>query len=199
MNPSCGVQEPVSNKYTDLELIEQIKVGDESSYRLLIERHRNYAFTLALRVVQNKEDAEEIAHDAFLKVFKSIENFKMESKFTTWFYRIVVNMAISKRRKKKILTEEIDDVNITGYSTFDDLGGMNQADRQFFLDKALGQLNDEERTLLTLYYFKELNLEEVEEISGIDKNNLKVKIFRARKKLASRLTHMLKNEVHSLL
>lgn len=189
----------MSNKSTDLELIEKIKEGDEASYKLLIERHQNYAFTIAVRVVQNKEDAEEIAHDAFLKAFKSINNFKMESKFTTWFYRIVVNMAISKRRKKQIQTEDIDESNIGHYGTFEDVDQMGADDRRFFIDKAMSYLNDEERTYLTLYYFDEMNLEEVEAITGTDKNNLKVKIFRARKKLAQKLTVLLKDEVHSLL
>jgi len=189
----------VSIKYSDLELIARIKEGNQTSFAVLIERHQNYAFTIALRIVQNREDAEEIAHDAFLKVFRSINNFRGESKFTTWFYRIVVNIAISKRRKKQLPIDDIDEANVSHYSTFDDLGGMNTADRHFFIHKALAQLNDEERTLLTLYYFKELSLEEIEEISEIDKNNLKVKLFRARKKMAIRLTSILKNEVYSLL
>ena len=189
----------MSDKSTDVELIEQIKEGNRASFELLIERHKNYAFTLAVRIVQNKEDAEEIAHDAFLKAFKSIGNFKMESKFTTWFYRIVVNLSISKRRKKYIDTEEINDTNMSHYGTFDEVNEMNSADRRFFIEKAMNSLNDEARTLLTLYYFEEMSLEEVEAITGVDKNNLKVKIFRARKKLAQELTILLKDEVHSLL
>lgn len=189
----------MNNNYTDSELIDKIKKGNKVSYNILIERHKNYAFTIALRIVQNREDAEEIAHDAFLKAFRSINKFKGESKFTTWFYKIVMNIAISKLRKKKLPVDNIDEVNITHYSIFDDGEKMNITDRRLFINKALEQLNTEERTLLTLYYFKELNLEEIEEIMDLNKNNLKVKIFRARKKLAARLTGILKDEVHSLL
>ena len=198
-NKCSSVKDSVSKKSTDLELIQKIKEGDEPSYTILIERHQNYAFTIALRILQNREDAEEIAHDAFIKAFKSIDKFKGESKFTTWFYRIVVNLAISKRRKKQIPIDDIDEANVSHYSTFNDLGGMNGIDRRFFINKALELLNDEERILLTLYYFKELNMDEIEEVTGIDKGNLKVKIFRARKKMAQKLTGILKSEVHSLL
>ena len=187
------------DQISDNSLIEKILGGDPSPYNLLIERHKDYAFTLALRVLNNREDAEEVAHDAFLKAFRSLSSFKMESKFTTWFYKIVVNMSISRRRKKRLDTEEIEVGNTTHYSSFEDLGGMPKDDRKYFIDQALEQLSDEEKILITLFYFEELSMEEVSEITGIDRNNLKVKIFRARKKMAGVLTKMLKGEVHSLL
>lgn len=166
---------------------------------MLISRHKDYAFTLALRIVNNREDAEEVAHDAFLKAFKALDSFRMDSRFTTWFYKIVVNMAISRKRKKRLSTEEIDVYNTGHYSTFDDTGTMHVGERKHFLNKAIALLNDEESTLITLYYMEELQMDEVSDITGIDKNNLKVKIFRARKKLAGILTQLTKGEAQSLL
>ena len=189
----------MTNQISDNVLIERIIAGDKSLFGIIIERHKDYAFTLALRVLNNREDAEEVAHDAFLKALRSLSSFKMESKFTTWFYKIVVNVAISRRRKKRIDTQEIEVNNTQHYSTFDDLGGMPLADKKFFINKAIESLKDEERVLITLFYFDEMDMEEISNITGVDKNNLKVKMFRARKKLAGLLSGMLKDEIHSLL
>lgn len=188
-------------KLSDNELIKKIQGGDTLCYRPLIDRYRNYAFTLAYRVLDNREDAEEVAHDAFMKAFNSIKNFKMESKFTTWFYRIVVNQAISRKRKKRIQTQEISEreSDLDHYSRFDDMGDMPAEDRRHFLAEAMRKLNDEERTLITLYYYKELEMDEIAEITQLDRNNLKVKLFRARKRLAASLGSILKTELKSIL
>lgn len=191
----------MKHSLSDKELIAGIIKGQADCYTLLIDRYSNYAFTLAHRVLENREDAEEVAHDAFLKAFKSLEGFKMESKFTTWFYRIVVNLAISRKRKKKIQTQDITDMgaNVSHYSTFSEMAHLPGQDRKHFLDKALKELNDEDRTLITLYYYKDLEMEDIAKITQLERSNLKVKIFRARKKLAGTLTRLLHNEVESIL
>ncbi|MEO9805637.1 MAG: sigma-70 family RNA polymerase sigma factor [Reichenbachiella sp.] len=195
------VTSAVKETISDIQLIENIKTGDMSSFEVLVNRHKNFAFTIADRILQNEEDAEEIAHDAFVKLLTSIDKFKGESKFTTWFYRIVMNMAISKTRKKKIRTEDIDNRpdGIAGYSSFEEFGGLNLQDRTYYLNKAVSQLKEEERLLITLYYFDELDMDEIEEVTKIDKGNLKVKIFRARKKLAVHLQRLLPSELESIM
>ena len=84
----------------ELKIIDQVKEGDLLSFRLLVDKYKTMAYHIAIQVVRNNEDAEEIAQDAFLKAYQSIKSFKGESKFSTWFYRIVYNLAISKTRKK---------------------------------------------------------------------------------------------------
>jgi len=191
----------VKETISDIQLIDQIKTGDISGFEILVNRHKNFAFTIADRILQNEEDAEEVAHDAFVKLLTSADKFKGESKFTTWFYRIVMNMAISRTRKKKIRTEDIDDSpnGIAEYSNFEEFGGLNRQDRTYYLNKAVSRLRDEERLLITLYYLDEMEMDEIEEITKIDKSNLKVKIFRARKKLAASLHKMLPSELESIL
>lgn len=201
MKETRGVTSAVKETITDIQLIEKIKAGDMSSFEDLVNRHKNFAFTIADRILQNEEDAEEVAHDAFVKLLTSIDKFKGESKFTTWFYRIVMNMAISRTRKKKIRTEDIDNrpEGIAEYSSFEEFGGLNLQDRSFYLNKAVGLLKEEERTLIVLYYFDELDMDEIEEVTKIDKGNLKVKIFRARKKLANYLKQLLPTELESIM
>lgn len=196
-----GVTSAMHATISDIRLIENIKAGDMTSFELLVERHKNFAFTIADRVLQNEEDAEEVAHDAFVKLLTSLDKFKGESKFTTWFYRIVMNMAISRTRKKRIKTEDLDNrpEGISSYATFEEFGGLNTQDRTYYLNKAVGLLKEEERLLITLYYFDELDMDEIQEITKIDKSNLKVKIFRARKKLAEHLKNLLPAEIDSIM
>lgn len=201
MNQTHGVTSAVKENISDIQLIEKIKTGDMSSFEMLVNRHKNFAFTIADRILQNEEDAEEIAHDAFVKLLSSIDKFKGASKFTTWFYRIVMNMAISRKRKKRIRTEDIDSrpSGIAEYSSFEEFGGLNAKDRSYYLNQAMNLLKDEERLLITLYYFDELEMDEIVEVTKIDKGNLKVKIFRARKKMADVLHKMLPTELESIL
>lgn len=201
MKETHGVTSAVEDNVSDIQWLEKIKAGDMTAFELLVNRHKNFAFTIADRILQNEQDAEEVAHDAFVKLLTSADKFKGESKFTTWFYRIVMNMAISRTRKKRVRTEDIDNqpAGIAEYSSFEEFGGLNTQDRNYYLSRAVGQLKDEERLLITLYYFDELEMDEIVEITKIDKGNLKVKIFRARKKLADMLKKMLPTELESIL
>jgi len=193
-----GVQWATMNNISDIHLVEQIKKGDTASFEQLVNRHKKYAFTLAYRILKNHEDAEEIAHDAFLKIHSKINDFKGDSKFSTWFYRIVVNLAIGRTRKRKIATDDIDYSPAMNHPQMDNQQAMDINERSYYIEKAIGELNMDERTLITLFYFEELSLDEMEEITGLDKNLMKVKIFRARKKLAKTLEALLPNEVSSI-
>ncbi len=80
--------------------ISKILAGDSTAYVFLIEKYKNMAFSIALKITRNREDAEEIAQDAFIKVYDSLKDFRKKSKFSTWLYKIVYNTAISRIRKK---------------------------------------------------------------------------------------------------
>lgn len=185
----------MSEQITDHQLIEQIKRGDRASFTQLVNRHKHYALTIARRITLVPEDAEEVAHDAFIKAFESLKQFKNESKFTTWFYRIVVNMAISRVRKKKLDTQEISPGHerVAGDSS----NAFEIKDRMDMLHAALAQMSADDRMIITLYYLDELEMDEVAEISGFDKNNLKVKLHRARKRLGEILKRT--GELESIL
>ncbi|MCV9389137.1 RNA polymerase sigma factor [Reichenbachiella ulvae] len=172
----------MSDPITDRELIEKIKKGDTASFTLLVNRHKNYALTIATRITLVREEAEEVAHDAFIKAYSSLHQFKQDAKFTTWFYRIVVNMAISRVRKKKLSTIDIDQSNYAGADNSSQ-EKFDARDRSQLIQDAMRQLSEDDRMLISLYYLEELDMEELSEISGFDKNNLKVKLFRARKRL----------------
>ncbi len=84
----------------DNPLIDLVLGGDNSAFAGLVSRHKNMVFSIALKILQNREDAEEVARDSFMKAFKSLCSFEKKSKFSTWLYRIVYNAAITRTRKK---------------------------------------------------------------------------------------------------
>ena len=188
--------------YTDENYIERVLNGDKSSYALLVERHKNMVFTIANRMLRNREEAEEVAQDAFLKAYKSLKKFKKESKFSTWLYKIVYNQCISELRKKKRPVHSIDDEenhNTDIEDTYNKVDKLEDKDRKYYLEKAINLLSEDDRMIVTLYYHNELSTEEIAEILNMSVSNVKVKLYRSRKKLYDSLHVLLKNEIGTLL
>jgi RNA polymerase sigma-70 factor (ECF subfamily) len=182
--------------------LEQIKQGNTNAYAMLINKHKTMAFNVALRITHNREDAEEVIQDAFLKVYYSIKDFEGKSKFTTWLFRIVYNQAISKIRKKTIdqhtLDEEIID-NFTAGEISNGLTYLKAEEQTKYINLALAKLTEEDSTIVTLFYLNESSVEEVSEITGLSEANVKVKLHRSRKKLYDELKLLLSNEVNTLI
>lgn len=191
----------MNNNQRDTDLLNRIRNGDKSAYKELINRHKDYAFTIAFRILNSREDAEEVAQDAFMQVFGAINSFNAESKFTTWFYRIIFNAALMQKRKNKIVSVDIENsqealmLNVT--SNADD--NIKQNERKTAIQNALKNLSADDCLMITLFYLKEHSLEEIAEITQISAETAKVKIHRARKRLAEEMRRTLKDEVKSLL
>ncbi|MCB0397097.1 MAG: RNA polymerase sigma factor [Flavobacteriales bacterium] len=182
--------------------IEQVRGGNIAAFETLINRYKGMTMNLAIRIVRNREDAEEVAQDAFLKAFKAIHDFRSDSRFSTWLYSIVYRTAVSKTRKKIIDTADIDDHLISDKIAVhidDQLEEMKATERKHYLRKALDELAQDESALLTLYYLEEQSVEEIVQITGLTESNVKTKLYRARKKLMLILEGMLKNEIRSIL
>jgi RNA polymerase sigma-70 factor (ECF subfamily) len=191
----------MSENEKDLILLNRIRKGDKSAYAALINRHKSYAFTIAFRILNNREDAEEIAQDAFIQVFNSLDSFNAEAKFTTWFYRIVFNAALMYKRKKRILADDFEDsreaLQVDSLSNSSDILLINE--RQAAIKNCLERLSSDDVTMITLFYLKEHSLEEIASIIEISAETAKVKLHRARKRLLEEMKKHLKGEVKSLL
>jgi len=181
--------------------IERVLQGDHSSYALLVERHKDMVYTLAFRMLKNREEAEEIAQDAFLKAYSSLKNFRKQSKFSTWIYRIVYNLAVSHLRKNKKQVQSLDDDEhpLDLEDTQQKMDSLEEGDRQKFVQQALSELSYDEQTIMTLYYQDDLPVGEIAKITQLTESNVKVKLHRARKRLHEHLGHLLKHEINSLL
>jgi RNA polymerase sigma factor (sigma-70 family) len=193
-----------ANEDSDIQLIERILRGETAAYRALVNRHKDYAFTIAYRLLNNREEAEEAAQDAFVRAFNGLANFNREAKFTTWFYRVVINAALTIQQKKKLPTEDLENAKNIPYGGqvlrgAEEKNIFKQKEQRYYIDLALKQLSTDDVVMITLFYLKEQSLEEIAEICNIEANSVKVKLHRARKRLAEVMQNLLKGEEKSLL
>ena len=179
----------------DNETIGRVLSGDVAAYANLVTKHKNLVFSIVLKIVNNREDAEEIAQDVFMKAYSSLNTFERKSKFTTWLYRIAYNAAISKTRKKKVEMVAIDETVITNYST-DEIGRnineLEENDKQQVLEQALQRLPEEDNLLITLFYKNENSIADICSITGLSESNVKVRLHRIRKRLYEEMSGRLK-------
>lgn len=174
------------NQTSDIELINRVLKGEVSAYAMLVDRYKDMAFTVAYRIAGNREDAEEIAQDAFLKAYRNLKKFRGKAKFTTWLYRIVYNTAVSVKRLKKIPATSLEEAKHPGLAIQEDSETdewIQTTERAAVLEKALNSLNEAERTIITLYYLNGSSIEDIHTITGLSAANVKVRLFRARKKM----------------
>ena len=150
--------------YTDTYYIQRIQAGDTACFACLLDKYSRPVHSLILKVVRNREDAEELAQDVFMKVFKHLSSFKGECSFSTWIYRIAYNTAISETRKKRHEFLAIEESVINNVS-----------------EQEVAEALD--RTDILLFYMKEKTIDEVATITGLTASNIKVKLHRIRKKL----------------
>ena len=171
---------------SDIYYIEQVLAGKNNAFSYIVDRHKNKAFNLAFRICGNHEEAEELAQDSFLKAYRALNSFKMKSSFATWFYRIVYNTSIShvRLKKKGVLSLEdfpADATDFIGTNTSEEEAEKEYRDS--LVNFALQKITEEERGLICLYYYEEMSTDEIADITGISKSNIKVKLFRARQKM----------------
>lgn len=183
----------------DSYYIEKVKNGQTNYFSYIVDRYQNIVFSIALKVLKNREDAEEMAQESFIKAYKSLHTFKGKAKFSTWLYRITYNNCISATRKKKHHFTSTDDVQIEDESQDMNLDGIPEENRAKYIQAAVKKLPEDEYTLVLLYYFEEQSIEEVSKVAGLSESNTKVKLHRARKKLYRILNDMLQDELHTIL
>ncbi len=164
-------------------LIERIKIGEHNLYAQLVDHYSDIIFNLIYKVVGVRADAEELAQDVFVKAFFSLDKFRGESSFSTWLYRIAYNLAISKSRLKKRFFLSLDNLSFNKTEELDDADHLLREENFVLLEEALESLDIQERFLVVSFYKDDKSLKELSEITGITVSNLKIKLFRTRKKL----------------
>lgn len=179
------------------KLIQSIRKGNTRAFSELVNRYKDLVYTLALRMLGNRVEAEEVSQDTFIKVFNSLERFKGDSKISTWIYRIAYNASLDRIRLRKSRTfldvGDMEDFIFTEMDTA--LDKMVREERGRLVGQCLAKLPSEDAGLLTLFYFEEKSLLEIEHILNVPVSSLKVRLFRARKKLAAVLEGQLKPEI----
>jgi RNA polymerase sigma factor (sigma-70 family) len=182
--------------------LEKAIRGDRAGLEYLVRTYKDLAYTIAIGIVSNNEDAEEVVQDSFLKAFRSLHTFRRASKFSTWLFRIVYNTALSKLKRKRIptagLDEKMNEAKVAMIES-DEWDLLEQEERKKYIDLALTQLTTEDRLVITLHYIGEKSISEICEITGKEKSAIKMRLLRGRKQLESALGSLLNDEIKDLL
>ncbi|OQP43170.1 RNA polymerase subunit sigma [Niastella yeongjuensis] len=187
----------------DNEIINKVLQGEQALYAQLVKRYQNYVFTIVLRYTTNREDAEEIAQDVFVKAYRSLADFRGESKFSTWLYTIVTTTCITFLRKKKVPvhsldTEQVFELADNQNSAFR-ANQVEQKSKIQVINEALRLLSIDDARIITLFYQAEQSLEEIGRILGVDPNTAKVKLHRARVRLKEKMEKHFTEEVKDMV
>lgn len=187
---------------SDSEIISLVLKGDHNAYALLVERYKSYVFTLTLRFIKSREDAEEVSQDIFIKAYRSLADFKGAAKFSTWLYTIVNTTCITFLRKKRLDIRSLDDERTFEVADNQDSGfranQVEQKSRQNMVNQAISMLNADDAEIITLFYKNEQSLEEISQILGLEVNTAKVRLHRARGRLKEKMEKYFTEEVRDL-
>jgi RNA polymerase sigma factor (sigma-70 family) len=171
----------------DQHYINLIRNGNQNAFTVLVDRYKNLVFTLALKMLNNREEAEEIAQDTFVKVYNSLNNFKGDSKFSTWIYKVTYNTCLDrlKKNKKEKTVSYLDDFSEHQAKAIEIvLDSIDENERNKAIQDCLKELPSEDAFLLTLYYFDGKSVDEISKVINVSVDNVKVRLFRVRKKTA---------------
>lgn len=192
----------MSTGLNDNELISKVLNGDQQAYAQLVTRYQNYVFTLAFRFTKNREDAEEVSQDIFIKAYRALADFRGASKFSTWLYTIVNTTCITFLRKKKLEVHSLGNEKV--FEAADSLdSGMRanlveQKSRSSMVNQAIKMLSPDDAEIITLFYKGEQSLEEIASILGVEANTAKVRLHRARARLKEKMETCFPQEVKDL-
>jgi RNA polymerase sigma factor (sigma-70 family) len=187
---------------TDTEIISRVLKGEQQLFAALVERYQNYVFTLVLRFTEIREDAEELSQDIFVKAYRSLADFRGESKFSTWLYTIVRTSCITFLRKKKLETTSIDNektlIQLENRESGFKANQVEIKSRQAMVNEAIALLSPDDAQIITLFYKGEQSLEEIGNIMGAEPNTVKVKLHRARQRLKEKMEKYFSHEVREI-
>jgi len=179
-------------------LLEKAKAGDVAAFEELIEGYQKKIYNLAYRILGNYEDAGDMAQEALIRIFRSIANFKEQSSFSTWVYRITTNVCLDEIRKKKnkkviSLDEEIhmDDGDMKRQIMSDDIqpdAAAELGELRAFVSDAINSLPEEQRLVITLRDIQGLSYEEISSVLDCPSGTVKSRINRARQALKNVLS-----------
>ena len=187
---------------TDMEIIQQVLQGQQSSFAVLVERYQNFVFTIVLRYIKSREDAEEVSQDVFVKAYRSLADFKGASKFSTWLYTVATTTCLTYLRKNRLEVQSLDNEkvfavadNINSGASANQIEGKNRA---VMVNEAIKLLSPDDAQVITLFYKGEQTLDELAQIMGKEVNAVKVQLHRARARLKEKMNTYFKAEVKDI-
>jgi RNA polymerase sigma-70 factor (ECF subfamily) len=172
------------NKENDI--IKRLQKGDAEALRPLMKLHQNYVYTIAYRIVKNREKAEEVTQDVFIKVYQNINNYQARGKFTTWLYTIVFRTALNTVKKNNTINMGNEGIfEDDFYSQTVNFDTIDKFDTSKILWRAIDQLPTMQGLCISLFYLNQFNIDEIGTVLKIPSNTVKTHLHRGRKSLKS--------------
>lgn len=179
----------------DSVYIKKVLEGNTEDFIYFIQKYKDLAFSVAVSVVKNEFDAEEVVQEAFINAFKNLKSFRGKSEFKTWFYRIVINEAFKRNQKAKneiILATGKDLPEVEDFK--DTFRGMNAEEQRVLVTESLKKISPKESLSLQLFYLEGNSIDEITNLTGWSEANVKVILHRARKRLLLVVNTMIEKE-----
>ncbi len=179
----------------DTDIIKRILEGEVNLYIHIVRQYERMIFTVINRILQNRDEAEDLVQEVFIKVYQQLERYNHQSKFSTWLYKIAYNETISYvRRQKKYLQIEKVDYNLCQEEIYEEIDSYNVEELLTHLDTLLHKMPQEDAFIISLFYLKNLSIADVCDITNQTTSNIKVRLHRIRKYMHAELKKMMNDE-----
>jgi RNA polymerase sigma factor (sigma-70 family) len=185
---------------TDEQLVEVVRQGNREAYRALVERHKNYVFTLIYRMVNHRETSEDLAQEVFLKLYRSLEHFRGDARFTTWLYRMTVNLVTDYRRAqaRRPVENMLDKVKEWAGSRSEqpEAQAMLREERRTMQD-LVAELPDKYRMVIYLYHFRQMSYQEIAQVMQLPVKTVETRLYRGKAMLKEKWLEVYGDETHT--
>ena len=175
---------------TDFELVQKCLNGEKEYFSEIIARHKNLVYSVVLKMINNQEDANDLSQEVFIKIYKNLDKYFPDFKFSTWVVRITTNHVIDYRRKKKYETVSAEEIEYKLVSESTPEQDYLQKEEKLILNKLLESLPDIYKVPIVLYHQQGLSYQEIAEAINEPLSKVKNRIFRGRKMLKEELLKM---------
>lgn len=174
---------------SDLNLIAAFRAGNDAAFDRLYVKHQDYVYNVCLGIVGSPEDARDCAQEAFLRVYRKVGEFRAQSAFSTWLYRVTVNVCVGQLRKRpRTATASLEDENVREIADEgpEPWNGLTREVDEKLVREVVAEMPDDYRVVLVLRYFQDLSYEEMVDVLDYSLAQVKVKLHRARRAFARR-------------
>jgi RNA polymerase sigma-70 factor (ECF subfamily) len=171
-------------------LIERTLAGDDAAFGQLIERHQRSVFNIAYRMLGNREEAGDIAQEAFWRAYRNLGGFDRDRPLAPWLYRIATNLSLNRLRRNPPPTISLDALPAVADTSPGPPERLLQAETQNRIRQAILALPPADRTVIELRHFQALSYEEIALVTGASVSSVKSRLFRARRRLQAQLADM---------
>lgn len=175
---------------SERELVQRARAGDTEAFGALVVEHQQFVYNLALRVVGNADEAEDVAQEAFVRAWLALPNFRGRAQFRTWLYRIAANLCCNRlpRLRRELTAMGDDEVqDVPDETSADPASGLEASERRAFLHRQIEALPESYRMLVTLRFQQELSYDEIASVLSLPLGTVKTGLFRARARLREAL------------